>query len=318
MAFGDLLAKLGDWTGKVRGRLQSNFDIAPYTWFRVGGPAQLFFNPADEADLAFFLSHLPAEVPVTVIGLGSNMLVRDGGVEGVVIRLSGKGFSEVTVADDLTVTVGSAMPDMRFATQMAKQGIAGFAFYKGIPGAIGGALRMNAGAHGAETKDRLIGARAVDRQGKIHDLTPEALGHAYRFCAAPNDFIFTKAIYRGERGDPDALKAEMNEVSAYREENQPTKERTGGSTFKNPDGMSAWKLVDEAGLRGFKVGGAQVSEKHTNFLINTGDATAEDIERLGETVRGKVRAQTGIELHWEIKRIGHFPDGVDVPPFLDV
>ena len=314
MAFDDLLPQLGDWTSEVRGRLQSNFEIAPYTWFRVGGPAQLFFNPKDEADLAFFLGHLPEDIPVTVIGLGSNMLVRDGGVEGVVIRLSGKDFSNVTVDDDLTVTVGTAMPDMRFATQMAKQGIDGFAFFKGIPGAIGGALRMNAGAHGSETRDRLIGARAVDRKGQVHDLTPQDLGHAYRFCAAPADYIFTKAIFRGEKGDPDALKVAMDEVSAYREENQPTKDRTGGSTFKNPEGRSAWKLVDEAGLRGFKVGGAQVSEKHTNFLINTGDATAEDIERLGETVRCKVRAMTGIELHWEIKRIGVFPEGVSVPP----
>lgn len=317
MAFEDLLSRFGDWTDDVRGRLNSNFDIAPYTWFRVGGPAQLFFNPADEADLAYFLKYLPSDIPVTVIGLGSNMLVRDGGVEGVVIRLSGKAFTSIEVEDDLTVSVGAAMPDMRFATQMAKQGIAGFSFYKGIPGAIGGALRMNAGAHGAETKDRLIAARAVDRAGVIHDLTPDDLGHGYRTCAAPADYIFTKAIYRGEAGDPEALKVEMGEVSAYREDNQPTKERTGGSTFKNPDGKSAWRLVDEAGFRGFELGGAQVSAKHTNFLINTGDATAQDIERLGEMVRGKVREMTGISLHWEIKRIGSFEDDVQIVPFLD-
>ncbi len=315
MAFADLLEQLGDWTEQVRGRLQSNFPVASYTWFRVGGPAQLMFNPADEADLAFFLKNLPKEVPVTVIGLGSNMLVREGGVEGVVIRLSGRAFSEIHVEDDYKVGVGAAMPDMRFATQMAKQGVAGFAFYKGIPGAIGGALRMNAGAHGAETKDRLIGARAVDRDGTIHELTPADLQHGYRTCGAPADYIFTQAIYQGEAGDPVQLKAEMDEVSAYREDNQPTKERTGGSTFKNPDGMSAWKLVDEAGFRGFEVGGAQVSPKHTNFLINTGEATAEDIEKLGEMVRGKVREMTGIELHWEIKRIGKHRDGVEIPPF---
>jgi len=314
--FDDLLPGLGDWTSQVRGRLKSNFDIAPYTWFRVGGPAQLFFNPVDEADLALFLKHLPEDIPVTVIGLGSNMLVRDGGVEGVVIRLSGKAFSDVTIHDDRSVAVGAAMPDMRFATQMAKAGIAGFAFYKGIPGAIGGALRMNAGAHGSETKDRLLSARAVDRSGNIHVLTPDDLGHAYRSCAAPVDYIFTQATYQGEAGDPIALKAEMDEVSAYREDNQPTKERTGGSTFKNPDGMSAWKLVDDAGFRGFELGGAQVSPKHTNFLINTGTATAEDIERLGEMVRGKVRDMTGIELHWEIKRIGRFVEGGEVKPFL--
>ena len=317
MVFESLLDRLGDWTGDVRGRLESNFDIAPYTWFRVGGPAQLFFNPADEADLAYFLSHLPQDIPVTVIGLGSNMLVRSGGVEGVVIRLSGRAFSTIEVEDDLTVHVGAAMPDMRFATQMAKQGIAGFAFYKGIPGAIGGALRMNGGAHGSETKDRLIGARAVDRKGAIHDLTPADLKHGYRFCGAPADYIFTRATYRGEAGDPVALKAEMDDVTAYREDNQPTKERTGGSTFKNPDGMSAWKLVDEAGFRGFELGGAQISPKHTNFLINTGEATPEDIERLGEMIRGKVRAMTGIELHWEIKRIGLWPEGVSIPPFLE-
>lgn len=317
MAFDDLLLTLGDWTGKVRGRLKSNFDIAAYTWFRVGGPAQLFFNPADEEDLAFFLVNLPAEIPVTIIGLGSNMLVRDGGVEGVVIRLSGKAFSEIIVDDDLKVTVGAAMPDMRFATQMAKMGIAGFAFYKGIPGAIGGAVRMNAGAHGAETRDHLIGARAVDRKGQIHELTPGDLQHGYRSCGAPADYIFTKAIYQGRAGDPEALKAEMDEVTAYREDNQPTKERTGGSTFKNPDGQSAWRLVDDAGFRGFVVGGAQVSPKHTNFLINTGEATAEDIERLGEMVRGKVRAQSGIALHWEIKRIGQHLPGAEVPEFIE-
>ena len=317
MAFDDLLPQLGDWTKEVRGRLKSNFDIASYTWFRVGGPVQLFFNPADEDDLAFFLKHLPLDIPVTTIGLGSNLLVRDGGIVGVVIRLSGKAFSEAVVSDDLTVKVGTAMPDMRFAAQMAKQGVSGFAFYKGIPGGIGGALRMNAGAHGSETKDHLIGARAVDRQGNLHLLTPDDLGHGYRSCAAPADYIFTKAIFRGEAGDPEKLKVEMDEVSAYREENQPTKERTGGSTFKNPEGMSAWKLVDEAGFRGFTLGGAQVSPKHTNFLINTGDATAEDIERLGETVRAKVRAMTGIELHWEIKRIGMHKEGVEIPPFLE-
>lgn len=317
MAFPDLLDRLGDWTQEVRGRLQSNFNLAPYTWFRVGGPAQLLFNPADEADLAFFLKNLPSDIPVLVIGLGSNLLVREGGVEGVVIRLSGKAFSSVEVGEDLKVTVGAAMPDMRFATQMAKQGVGGFAFYKGIPGGIGGALRMNAGAHGAETKDNLIAARAVDRQGVIHDLTPDDLQHAYRHCGAPADYIFTQATYQGVAGDPEALKAEMDDVSTYREENQPTKERTGGSTFKNPDGLSAWKLVDEAGLRGFMLGGAQVSPKHTNFLINTGEATAEDIERLGETIRGKVRERTGLALHWEIKRVGKHRDGVSIPEFMD-
>ena len=317
MAFEDLLSRLGSWTDDVKGRLKSNFEIAPYTWFRVGGPAQLFFTPEDEADLAFFLKNLHAEIPVTVIGLGSNLLVRDGGIEGVVIRLSGKAFSVVEVDDDFTVRVGAAMPDMRFATQMARQGVGGFGFYKGIPGAIGGALRMNAGAHGSETRDRLLGARAVDRQGNIHVLTPEDLGHRYRHCSAPADYIFTQATYQGEAGEPAALKAEMDEVSSYRDENQPTKDRTGGSTFKNPDGMSAWKLVDEAGLRGFVIGGAQVSPKHTNFLINLGDATAEDIERLGETVRARVRNTSGVSLHWEIKRIGRFAEGVNIPPFLE-
>ena len=317
MAFPDLLSGLGDWTDKVRGRLQANQPLAPLTWFRVGGPAQLLFSPADEADLAFFLSNLPENIPVYVIGLGSNLLVREGGVEGVVIRLTGKGFSSVSVSDDLKVTVGAAMSDMRFATQMTKQGIGGFAFYKGIPGAIGGALRMNAGAHGGETKDNLLSARAVDRQGQIHVLHPDDLKHGYRTCAAPSDFIFTEATYQGVQGDTVALKAEMEEVSAYREDNQPTRERTGGSTFKNPDGTSAWKLVDEAGFRGFEVGGAQVSPKHTNFLINTGEATAEDIERLGEMVRGKVREMTGIELVWEIKRIGVHKEGAEIPPFLE-
>nr|WP_320141506.1 UDP-N-acetylmuramate dehydrogenase [uncultured Cohaesibacter sp.] len=313
--FKDLLDELGGWTDKVRGRLSSNFDVASFTWFRVGGPAQLFFNPADEADLSYFLKNLPADILVTTIGLGSNLLVRDGGIEGVVIRLSGRAFSSVEVDDDYVVKVGAAMPDMRFAQQMARQGVAGFAFYKGIPGSIGGALRMNAGAHGDETKRRLLGARAMDRQGVIHMLNPADLGHGYRSCSVPSDYIFTEASYQGEAGDPEALKAEMNDVAAYREENQPTKERTGGSTFRNPEGMSAWKLVDEAGFRGYTLGGAQVSPKHTNFLINTGDASAEDIERLGERIRGKVRDMTGLELHWEIKRIGSFADGVRIDPF---
>ena len=287
----------------VRGRLAAGSLLSEITWFRVGGPAEVLFTPADEADLAYALARIPPEVPVFVLGLGSNLLVRDGGVKGVVIRL-GRGFGNVEALEGHRLRTGTAVPDVKVARAAADAGISGLAFYRGIPGSIGGALRMNAGAHGRETKDALVSARAVDRSGTVHELTNADMGFTYRHCSVPGDWIFTEAIYAGEPGDPAKIIAEMNEVAEYREKNQPIKERTGGSTFKNPPGGSSWKLIDAAGMRGFRVGGAKISEMHCNFLINDANATAEDVERLGETVRARVRATQGVTLEWEIIRVG--------------
>ncbi len=287
----------------LRGRLAAGSRLADITWFRVGGPAEVLFTPADEADLAYALARIPPEVPVFALGLGSNLLVRDGGVRGVVVRL-GRGFGQVEALDGHRLRAGTAVPDVKVARAAADAGISGLAFYRGIPGSIGGALRMNAGAHGRETKDALVSARAVDRAGTVHVLSNADMGFTYRHCGVPDDWIFTEATYAGEPGDPQKILAEMNEVAEYREKNQPIKERTGGSTFKNPVGGSAWKLVDAAAMREFRVGGAKVSEMHCNFLINDADATAEDVERLGETVRARVKATQGVTLEWEIIRIG--------------
>jgi UDP-N-acetylmuramate dehydrogenase len=295
----DLKAKLPD----LKGRLSANVPLADITWFRVGGPAQVLFAPADEADLAYFLKGVAPELPITMVGLGSNLLVRDGGLPGVVVRL-GRGFATVTAEPDHRVRAGTAVPDVKVSRAAAEAGIAGLAFYRGIPGSIGGALRMNAGAHGRETKDVLIAARAVDRKGDIHVLTLNAMGFTYRHAGVPADFILTEALFQGTPGDPVAIQREMEEVADYREKNQPIRERTGGSTFKNPPDASAWKLIDEAGCRGLRIGGARVSDMHCNFLINEGGATAEHIERLGETVRARVKAQSGITLQWEIIRLG--------------
>jgi UDP-N-acetylmuramate dehydrogenase len=288
---------------ELRGRLAGGSLLAEITWFRVGGPAEVLLTPADEADLAYALARIPPEVPVFTLGLGSNLLVRDGGVRGVVVRL-GRGFGAVAALDGHRLRAGTAVPDMKVARAAAEAGISGLAFYRGIPGSIGGALRMNAGAHGRETKDALVAARAVDRGGTVHELSNADMGFTYRHCAIPADWIFTEAVYAGEPGDPAEILAAMDEVAAYREQNQPIKERTGGSTFKNPPGASAWKLVDAAGMRGFRVGGAKVSELHCNFLINDANATAEDVERLGETVRARVKATQDVALDWEIIRVG--------------
>lgn len=295
----DLKARLPD----LKGRLAANVSLADITWFRVGGPAQVLFTPADEADLAYFLKGIPADLPVTVISLGSNLLVRDGGLPGVVVRL-GRGFGTVAAEEGHLVRSGTAVPDVKVARAAAEAGIAGLAFYRGIPGSIGGALRMNAGAHGRETKDVLIEARAVDRQGNVHTLSLADMGFTYRHSQVPGDYILTEALFQGAPGESAAILREMEEVADYREQNQPIRERTGGSTFKNPAGQSAWKLVDAAGCRGLRVGGAKVSEMHCNFLINEGGATAEDIERLGETVRARVKAHSGNVLEWEIIRMG--------------
>jgi UDP-N-acetylmuramate dehydrogenase len=303
MSFPDLWSKIAASMPQLRGRLAGNAMLADITWFRVGGPAQVLFTPTDEADLAYFLGALPRDIPVVVVGLGSNLLVRDGGVPGVVVRL-GRGFSRIEVEPGHRLRVGTVVPDAKAARAAADAGIAGLAFYRGVPGSIGGALRMNAGAHGRETREILVEARAVDRDGKIHVLPLEEMQLTYRHCGVPPDWIFTEALFQGSAGDPAAILEQMEEVAEYREANQPIKERTGGSTFKNPAGSSAWKLIDQAGCRGLRVGGAKVSEMHCNFLINDRNATAEDIERLGETVRVRVRETSGVTLQWEIIRLG--------------
>jgi UDP-N-acetylmuramate dehydrogenase len=302
MTFPDIIPELKSRAPKLRGRLMPNQSLAELTWFRVGGPAQVLFMPEDEADLADFLGVLPAEIPVTVIGLGSNLIVRDGGIPGVVVRL-GRGFNDVMV-DGLKITAGPAVPDVKVARAAQEAGIAGLSFMRGIPGAIGGALQMNGGAYGGETKDVLVEARAVDRQGRVHVLSNADMHYTYRHCGAPEDHIFTSATFQGRPGDPAVIAAEMDKITESREATQPIKSRTGGSTFKNPPGHKAWQLIDAAGCRGLIVGGAHVSELHCNFLINLGSATAADIENLGETVRKRVKDNSGVELDWEIKRLG--------------
>ena len=303
MTFPDISADLRSAMPELRGRLLANESLAPLTWFRVGGPAQILFTPADEDDLAYFLMRLPHDVPVYTVGVGSNLIVRDGGVEGVVIRLSPRGFGEIK-ADGDTVRAGTAALDKRVAEAAAAANIGGLEFYFGIPGSIGGALRMNAGANGGETKDVLVEARGVTRNGEKVTFSNADMKFVYRNSGVDTSIIFTSALYRGQITDPEKIRVRMAEVQTHRETAQPIREKTGGSTFKNPPGHSSWKLIDAAGMRGFRVGGAQVSEMHCNFLINTGDATAHDIEALGETVRARVKDSSGIELQWEIKRIG--------------
>lgn len=304
MSFPDIVEGLRAQAPDLRGRLIANAPLAPYTWFRVGGPAQALFTPADEDDLAYFLQRLPAEIPVTTIGLGSNMIVRDGGVVGVVVRLSGKPFGEIEILEGCKIRCGAAVPDMKLARAAAEAGIDGLAFYRGIPGCVGGALRMNAGAHGGETTDVLVEARGVDRAGELRTFSHADMGFSYRHSSAPDDVIFTSALFQGRPGASADILAEMERIMAAREAAQPIREKTGGSTFKNPKPDSAWKLIDAAGCRGLVMGDAQVSEMHCNFLINRGSATAADIEGLGEEVRRRVREKTGVELQWEIRRIG--------------
>lgn len=293
----------------VRGRLEPNAALADLTWFRVGGPAEVLFSPADEADLAAFLKDTPREIPVYVIGVGSNLLVRDGGVPGVVIRL-GKGFADITEEPGHRIRAGTAALDVRVARFALEKSIDSLTFLRGIPGTIGGALRMNAGAYGGETKDILIEARAFDRSGNLHVLSNADMKYTYRHCGVSDEFIFTQALFQGRAGDPGAISAAMDKITESREATQPIKSRTGGSTFKNPPGNKSWQLIDKAGMRGFAVGPAKVSELHCNFLINEGGATASQIEELGETVRARVRATSGIDLDWEIKRIGLAPGDV--------
>jgi UDP-N-acetylmuramate dehydrogenase len=288
----------------VRGKLLFNEPLAPFTWFRVGGPAEALFLPADPQDLADFLRALPEDVPVTVLGVGSNVIIRDGGVEGVVIRLAGRAFGEIVAEPDTgIVSAGVAALDANVARAAAKAGIAGLEFLVGVPGTIGGALTMNAGCYGRETKDVLDAAWGFDRVGEERVFSSQDMGFTYRH-SAPKGIIWVQAVFKGETGAPDAINARIAEITAMREGSQPIREKTGGSTFKNPPGESAWKVIDRAGFRGARRGGAQVSEKHCNFLINTGAASAADLEDLGEEVRAGVEKAFGIVLEWEIKRIG--------------
>jgi UDP-N-acetylmuramate dehydrogenase len=289
----------------VRGKLLADEPLAPFTWFRVGGPAEVLFLPADVDDLSAFLAALPTGVAVTVLGVGSNLIVRDGGVEGVVVRLAGRAFAGITVdADRATVTAGPGALDAAVARAAAKAAIGGLEFYAGIPGTIGGAMTMNAGCYGAETKDRLASALAVDAAGAARSFEERELGYGYRSSAAPPGMIWTQATFQGVRDDPQSIEARMAEITARREATQPIREKTGGSTFRNPQGDSAWRLIDAAGWRGKPFGGAMFSPLHANFMINTGDATAADLEDLGEAVRADVSAKFGVALEWEIKRIG--------------
>ena len=292
---------------EVRGKLLRDEPLGPYTWFRVGGAAEVLFLPADAEDLAEFLKALDPGVPVTVLGVGSNVIVRDGGVEGVVIRLAGRPWAQITTEGD-TITAGAGALDSMVARASAKAGIGGLEFYAGIPGTIGGALTMNAGCYGSETKDVLVSARGLTRAGERVDYALADFGYTYRHSEAPADIIWLEATYRGRPDDPEAVQARIDEITSRREQTQPIREKTGGSTFKNPPGHSSWKLVDETGWRGklFSVtgGGAKFSELHSNFMINPGEATAADIEGLGEAVRTDVQSKLGVNLEWEIKRIG--------------
>ena len=296
------LQDLADRLPVIRGRYSFDVDLSRTTWFRAGGRADVVFKPADEHDLADFLRHRPVDVPVTVIGVGSNLLIRDGGVAGVVIRL-GRGLAGIDVDGDL-VNAGAGALDVNVAKTALDAELAGLEFLVGVPGTIGGALRMNAGAYGRELKDVLVGARAIDPRGDVHALTPEHIGHAYRFCGLPEGWIFTAAILRAMPGDKDGIARRMADIQSERSASQPVRSRTGGSTFKNPPGARAWELIDRAGCRGLRRGGAMVSEQHCNFLINTGDAAAADLEGLGEEVRRRVFEHSGIRLEWEIRRIG--------------
>jgi UDP-N-acetylmuramate dehydrogenase len=303
VVFADITSELKAAMPSLRGRLLANQTLAELTWFRVGGPAQVLFTPADEDDLAYFLKYLPGDLPVYVVGVGSNLIVRDGGVPGVVIRLAPRGFGE-TATEGEFVAAGAAALDKRVAETAAAANLEGLEFYFGIPGTIGGALRMNAGANGAETRDVLVEATGLDRKGNKLLFSNADMKFGYRNSGVDPSIIFTSARFLGRPAAPEAIRARMNEVQTHRETAQPIREKTGGSTFKNPPGDSAWKLIDAAGCRGLKLGGAQVSDMHCNFLINTGNATGYDIEALGETVRERVKQNSGIELHWEIKRIG--------------
>lgn len=306
MSFPDITADIRAAAPSLRGSLQANAPTAPLTWFRAGGPAQVLFAPADTEDLAHLLAALPEEIPVTVVGLGSNLLVRDGGLPGVLVRL-GKGFAQIAI-DGTRVSAGAGAADVKVARAAAEAGIDGLAFLRGVPGAVGGALAMNAGAYGGEVKDVLVRAEGLDRRGRPVAFTNAEMGFSYRHSGVPQDVIFTRALLEGRPGDPKAILAAMSDITDARAATQPVSTRTGGSTFANPGGPGgspkAWELIDRAGCRGLARGAAQVSEMHCNFLVNHGGATAADIEALGEEVRRRVRETSGVELRWEIRRVG--------------
>ncbi|HWA29701.1 MAG TPA: UDP-N-acetylmuramate dehydrogenase [Rhizomicrobium sp.] len=286
----------------VRGTYAENAPLKDLVWFRAGGNAEILFRPADAADLATFLAAKNADTRVSVIGVGSNLLVRDGGIPGVVVRLPGA-FGKIS-AEGTRIRAGAAALDAAVARTAAEAGVGGLEFLRGVPGTIGGALRMNAGCYGKEIKDVFVEATVIDGKGEKHVLKAADMGFVYRKSQVPDDFIFVETVFEGEKDDPAAVKARMNALVEQRESTQPVKSKTGGSTFKNPPGHKAWQLIDEAGCRGLTRGAAQVSEKHCNFLINTGDATAADIEGLGEEVRARVKQKSGVMLEWEIKRVG--------------
>ena len=299
---------------RPRGRLTADAPLGPQTWFRAGGAAEVLFRPADVEDLAKFMAALPADVPVTVLGVGSNILLRDGGVRGVVIRLL-RGFTGILV-EGHEILAGAGALDLNVALTARDHGLAGLEFLSGIPGTIGGALRMNAGANGVETRERVVSVRAIDRKGELHVLSDADMGYACRHSSAPKDLVFTFAEFEGDPAGKDEIKAAMDAVQHHRETVQPIREKTGGSTFKNPPGTSAWKEIDKAGCRGLQIGGAQMSPMHCNFMINIGNATGYDLEFLGETVRARVLENSGIRLEWEIKRLGRFKPGHEVDEFL--
>jgi UDP-N-acetylmuramate dehydrogenase len=301
--FPDIVPELRARLPNLRGRLIANEPLGPLTWFRVGGPAQALFIPEDDADLAYLLGLLPSAIPVLVLGLGSNLIVRDGGVPGVVIRL-GRGFNEVTIGSHCQIQAGAGVPDLKVALAAQQAGLAGLAFLRGIPGAVGGAMRMNAGAYGREIKDVLVAAHGIDRKGRTQVFSAAEMDFGYRHCGLSEDLVLTRAVLQGMAGDRQQIAAEMQAITQTRAATQPVKSRTGGSTFKNPPGAKAWELIDRAGCRGLRLGQAEVSELHCNFLINRGEASAHEIEALGELVRARVRERCGVDLEWEIKRIG--------------
>ncbi|RCL00705.1 MAG: UDP-N-acetylmuramate dehydrogenase [Candidatus Tokpelaia sp. JSC189] len=300
----------------LRGRIMSDVDMSKITWFRTGGPAELLYQPADEKDLAYFLKNLPEKIPVLVVGIGSNLLVRDGGIPGIVIQLPVKGFGDVHAVSEDMLLAGAAVSDKRLAAAALKAGIAGFHFYHGIPGGLGGALRMNSGANGVETSQRVIEVYGLDRRGNRRILSYRDMQYSYRQAGASEDLIFISALLKGQKGEPDAIRKAMDDVQSHRETAQPVHEKTGGSTFRNPEGTSAWKVIDDAGCRGLAIGGAQISDMHCNFMINTGNATGYDLELLGEIVRKRVFTHSDIKLHWEIRRIGQFLPGKTIIPAI--
>jgi UDP-N-acetylmuramate dehydrogenase len=302
--------KLIDYLPKVRGSYTENVPLSKYVWFQVGGPAEVLYKPADADDLSFFLKEKPRDIPVTIVGVGSNLLVRDQGVPGVVIKL-GKGFNNIAF-HGIEVDVGAAVLDRTLSLCACDEGLEGIEFLSGVPGMIGGALRMNAGCYGSEVKDVLSAAFALDSKGTLHHLTPQDMGFGYRSCSIPEDWFFIGARLKLRSGKASVIQERISKLLAEREESQPVRSRTGGSTFTNPSGLKAWELIDKAGCRGLKIGNAQVSEKHCNFLINTGGATAEDLEKLGEEVRSRVLKASGVSLKWEIKRIGLSNSGLEM------